>query len=143
MPAISIRPAHAQRFRLHVAVVALACSKSTVAPVPGPRDLNVPRVARLQVSAPCEATPVTLHASASSDADGEIRLYEWDLDNNGTIDTSGAALIEVQHTYAVGSHHVKLVVTDNSGAFNVTASAFTVASTETLPYAWSRSGAMR
>jgi hypothetical protein len=109
----------------------LACSKTTVAPVTGPRDLNIPPVARLQVSAPCEAIAVTLDASASSDADGDIRLYEWDLDNNGTIDTSGAALRVVQHTYAVGNHRVKLVVTDNSGAFNAAASAFTVAPTET------------
>lgn len=135
MPPVSIRKAVLRQVRASVALTALACSlacdKSTVSPVPPPRDLNIAPVARLSVSAGCEALPVTLDASTSSDADGDIRLYEWDLDNNGSIDTAGATLQQVQHLYAVGDHRAKLVVTDNSGGFNVTAASFTVSPTET------------
>lgn len=105
------------------------CGEKAVAPVV--RDLNIHPVASFSVSSTCMLTPVTLDASASHDDDGSIRLYEWDFDNDGTIDASGAALVVVQHVYPAGNHRAKLVVTDDAGAYAVTAASFTVVPPDT------------
>jgi hypothetical protein len=84
------------------------------------------------VGAGCTSDPVSLDARASQDPDGAIRLYEWDFESNGSIDTSGAALAIVQHRYAPGTHRAKLVVTDDAGGYSVAVRSFLVATTETL-----------
>jgi hypothetical protein len=118
---------------LGLLALAIACSKKTVAPAPGPRDLNVAPVAQFQVGAACTNIAVSLDATASHDPDGVIRLYEWDFDSNGSIDTSGAALAFVRHFYdAPGPHRAKLVVTDDAGAYTVVVQSFSVAAPETL-----------
>jgi PKD repeat protein len=59
--------------------------------------------------------PVTFSAATSSDSDGTIATYQWDLDGNGTLETTGAT---PAHAYATaGTVNVKLRVTDNNGAF--------------------------
>jgi Tol biopolymer transport system component len=56
---------------------------------------------------------VSFNASGSSDPDGTISQYEWDFDNNGTVDATGAT---VTHTYsAAGLYTAVLTVTDNTG----------------------------
>ena len=114
---------------LAMLALSIACSKNATAPAP-PRDLNVAPVAQFQASAGCTSAPVSLDASASHDPDGSIRLYEWDFESDGTIDTSGAALVVVQHPYTPGPHRAKLVVTDNFGAYTITVQSFVVASPE-------------
>jgi hypothetical protein len=58
---------------------------------------------------------VTFDASASSDAHG-IASYAWDLDGNGTFETSGsAARIETRRYYQSGAFTIRLRVTSTDG----------------------------
>jgi PKD repeat protein len=68
------------------------------------------------------ATPTTAQqvtfSSASSDADGSIVSYSWDLDGDGNFGDS--TLAGPKTTYATpGARTVRLQVTDNSGATDV------------------------
>lgn len=57
---------------------------------------------------------VTFDASESSDDDGSIRAYEWDLDGDGTFDASG---VTTQTTFErPGTHEVILKVIGDDGA---------------------------
>jgi PKD repeat protein len=63
-----------------------------------------------------EGQAIILDGSGSSDPDGTVDLYEWDIDNNGTYDYSSSSPTQ-NHTYAQdGTYTVKLRVTDNNGA---------------------------
>lgn len=56
---------------------------------------------------------VDFDGMGSTDPDGIIMAWDWDLDGNGTFETSGAT---PNHTYsAAGTVTVRLRVTDNSG----------------------------
>jgi YD repeat-containing protein len=69
----------------------------------------------------------TLNASASSDPDGSIVKYEWDLDGNGTFETdTGATATKVTSYATPGERIVGLRVTDNSGATTTTTRTVTV-----------------
>ncbi len=58
---------------------------------------------------------VDFDASASKDPDGTIAKYEWDLDGNGSYETS-TATPAADHVYIfVGTYTVGLRVTDNEG----------------------------
>jgi subtilisin-like proprotein convertase family protein/PKD repeat protein len=62
--------------------------------------------------------PVTFDASRSSDSDGNIVAYDWDLDGNGTFETPGAS---PSRSYPnAGVVNVGLRVTDNDGKSSVT-----------------------
>lgn len=62
-----------------------------------------------------EGSPITLDASASSDPDGTIVLYEWDLDGDGTFETGIPDAI-IYHTYGDDySGSIALRVVDNDG----------------------------
>jgi YD repeat-containing protein len=70
---------------------------------------------------------VNFDASASSDADGTIASYEWDLDGNGSFETNTGTTPTVSHTYASGgSIVVGLRVTDNGGATGATTRTLTI-----------------
>ena len=70
---------------------------------------------------------VTLDASASSDPDGSIAHYEWDLDGNGTFETDGGSSPTVTRSYAsAGTVNVGLRVTDNGGKTATTSLPITV-----------------
>jgi PKD repeat protein len=57
---------------------------------------------------------VTFNGSASSDPDGTIKRYEWDLDGNGTYETDGGTSATTQRSYAsVQNINVGLRVTDD------------------------------
>ena len=63
-----------------------------------------------------QGLPVTFNASASSDPDGTITKYEWDLDGNGTYETNTGTNRDHLATYAnPGTVQVGLRVTDNGG----------------------------
>jgi len=56
---------------------------------------------------------VSFDASGSSDPDGTIAQYQWDFENDGTADATGAT---VTHTYtSAGLYAVVLTVTDSTG----------------------------
>jgi PKD repeat protein len=64
-------------------------------------------------SSPGIGVPITLNATSSHDPDGSITAYQWDLDNNGTVDATGP--IVTFSYYNVGVHMVRLTVVDNHG----------------------------
>ena len=58
--------------------------------------------------------PVSLSASSSSDPDGSVVKYEWDLDGNGTYETNTGATPSSSKTFtANGEYTVGLRITDN------------------------------
>ena len=88
-----------------------------------------PPVARLTASpaAPSAGQVVTLDASGSSDPDGAIVSYQWDLDGSGTYATSTGQTSFLQHTFAAGTYQLGVRVTDNYGATATASITLTVA----------------
>jgi len=78
---------------------------------------NEPPTAAFTVSpeAPEPGDPVTLNGSASTDPDGEIVKYRWDLDGDGQTDTTGGPNARVAFPSA-GVYDVTLTVVDDAGA---------------------------
>gem|GEM_PF-5230295 len=68
-----------------------------------------------------EGTPVSFDGSASSDPDGTIVAYDWNL-GDGTAATGS----NVTHSYAAGNYTVTLTVTDDSGLTNSTSQSLSV-----------------
>ena len=64
---------------------------------------------------------VTFDASGSSDPDGSITKYEWDLDGNGTYETDTGTSPTVDHdaTPPRATYNVGLRVTDSDAATDV------------------------
>jgi hypothetical protein len=56
-----------------------------------------------------------LDASGSSDSDGSIANYAWDLDGDGSIETDGGTKATLSHKFDPGVHHVTVRVTDDKG----------------------------
>ncbi|HEY6760284.1 MAG TPA: PKD domain-containing protein [Baekduia sp.] len=72
-------------------------------------------------------TAITFNASASTDADGTITKYEWDLDGDGVYETNTGTTKTVTKTFtSEGTFDVRLRVTDNGGATDVTVRTYTV-----------------
>jgi PKD repeat protein len=70
---------------------------------------------------------VSFDGSASSDPDGSISKYEWDLDGDGTFETDSGSTSTVSHSYtAPGTVAVKLRVTDNRGDSQQTGNTLTI-----------------
>jgi len=76
-----------------------------------------------------EGQALTLNASSSSDSDGSIVLYEWDINNDGTYDYSSSSSTQ-SHTYSQqGTFTIKLRVTDNLGAATVATTTANISDT--------------
>ena len=75
----------------------------------------------------------TLDASQSSDPDGEIRSYEWDLDGDGTLDTTGVTVTPAYDE--PGEYTVRLRVTDDDGASDTDSVTVTVEGADEPPTA--------
>ncbi len=70
---------------------------------------------------------VTLNGSASTDPDGTIAKYEWDLDGNGTFETSTGTTASTTKAFtATAALTLGLRVTDNKGATATTTRSLTV-----------------
>jgi len=65
-------------------------------------------------ASPLAGQTITFNASPSSDSDGTIVLFEWDWDDDGTYDDTGA--LTTFYYVEAGLHDVTLRVTDDSGA---------------------------
>jgi len=79
---------------------------------------NLPQASFTATPNPVETnTQVTFDGSGSSDPDGTIAKYEWDLDGNGSYETDTGSTAITTHGYAdAGQYNVGLRVTDNGGA---------------------------
>ena len=70
---------------------------------------------------------VAFDAAASSDPDGTIAKYEWDLDGNGTYETDTGTTAAASASFPVaGKRVIGLRVTDNEGATATTTRSLTV-----------------
>lgn len=89
-------------------------------------DGNVAPTAEFAVSpdTPAPGETITLNASASSDSDGSIASYDWDLDDDGTIDATGETTTVAFDE--AGSYDATLRVTDDDGATDVTTQTIVV-----------------
>ncbi len=84
--------------------------KSIVVHMPDEPTVNVPPLADIWFD--CTFTTCRFNAGNSSDSDGHITKYHWDLDDGST-----ATGMQVDHEFSTpGSYRVRLVVTDNQGA---------------------------
>jgi PGF-CTERM protein len=78
--------------------------------------VNAPPTAQLSVAPtdPEAGREVSFTASASTDPDGTIETYQWDLTGDGNVDQTGA---EVTRTYqSSGEFQITLTVTDDDGS---------------------------
>ena len=76
-----------------------------------------------------EGQTITLNASGSSDPDGSIVLYEWDINNDGLYEYNSSSPTQ-SHTYAQqGTYTIRLRVTDNIGATNEATTTATISDT--------------
>ncbi len=87
---------------------------------------NQPPVALFTYSpvSPGIGVPITLNATSSYDPDGSITAYQWDLDNNGTVDATGP--IVTFSYYNTGVHTVRLTVVDDGGLSSSTTQGIVV-----------------
>ncbi|MBS3777786.1 MAG: tandem-95 repeat protein [Candidatus Thermoplasmatota archaeon] len=72
---------------------------------------------------------ITLDGSGSSDVDGEIVLYEWDLDNDGFFDdaTGVNPVVSVDYYWSsIGTFPIKLRVTDDCDATDLDATTIDI-----------------
>src|SRR4029077_13816758 len=70
---------------------------------------------------------VTLDGSASSDPDGTVAKYEWDLDGNGSYETStGTNPVATTSYSSARSIEPRLRVTDNAGNQSTTTPSLTI-----------------
>jgi glucose/arabinose dehydrogenase len=70
---------------------------------------------------------VTFDASGSSDLDGDALSYEWDLDGDGAYGDSTA--VSPSRVYPVGTHVVRLRVSDGRGGAAIAAATVTAQNT--------------
>ncbi|MBN2357390.1 PKD domain-containing protein, partial [candidate division KSB1 bacterium] len=75
---------------------------------------------------------ITLDGSGSSDPDGTINTYEWDLNGDGDYNDAGDKTGQtVQNTWSsAGTYTVNLRVTDNDGAKDSDAASVKISGTE-------------
>jgi glucose/arabinose dehydrogenase len=84
---------------------------------------NQPPTASLAASPANGGLPLVVHldASGSTDPDpaDEDLVFEWDFEDDGTIDLTGPAVVD--HTYAAaGTYTARVIVTDTLGATGTT-----------------------
>jgi PKD repeat protein len=103
--------------------------------------VHVNQTANIPPRAVLSATPsrvevnnnVTFSAGGSTDFDGTIAKYEWDLDGNGTYEVNSGTTATTSRSYATsGPRNTKLRVTDDAGTSvesDVTAVVVTTAPT--------------
>ncbi|TWU35695.1 Inner spore coat protein H [Novipirellula aureliae] len=81
------------------------------------------------------ADTISLSGSASSDADGTISNYAWDLDYDGVYDDATGETVSFSSA-TVGTFVVGLQVTDDDGAISVDTGTIKVTQVGDVPSAW-------
>jgi hypothetical protein len=83
--------------------------------------VNAPPAANLVLgpNPAAEGQEVTVDASSSTDSDGSIVSYEFDLDGNGSFELNNGANPKVQRVFPAGTTAVGARVTDNEGAASI------------------------
>jgi len=102
----------------------------------GQGDSNTPPTPSFSVTPrnPTVGESVTLDASGSSDPDGSIQGYEWDLDDDSIYEQVGQ---QISHSFPdSGDQTVLLRVTDNSGTTATASQTVTVTSGTGSGGAW-------
>jgi len=88
------------------------------------------------LAAPAQANVgqiVTLDATGSTDADGTIENYAWDLDGNGTFDVDGPSPTHQTRFGSGGRKHVGVRVRDDDGDLSFAAQTVEVAPAASPP----------
>jgi hypothetical protein len=71
-----------------------------------------------KLKAPKKATAgkqVKLDASGSTDSDGQVVNYAWDLNGDGAFETDGGASPTITRSFRAGVRHITVRVTDDKG----------------------------
>jgi YD repeat-containing protein len=112
-----------------LAVYGSALSAQTISEHFGAHGTNNPPTAAFtsSPSSPSTGQTVTFNASTSSDPDGPIADYQWDLDGNGSYETDTGTTPSATKSYATaGSVDVKLRVIDAQNASDTVTHTITV-----------------
>jgi PKD repeat protein len=89
----------------------------TVTTPPPPPNVGPAAAFDFSPAAPTTDDQVGFDGSGSSDVDGTVAKYEWDLDGNGSYETDTGTTATTSHTYSeAGTYPVGLRVTDDDGA---------------------------
>ncbi|MCX6645304.1 MAG: PKD domain-containing protein [bacterium] len=101
-------------FLIAVILILVGCNGHSTPPVPPDNPQDPVAVAKAEPNPQSIYQPVSFSGSESYDPDGgEIPLFEWDWDNDGTFDETGE---NVDHTWTEsGTFFVQLRVTDDEG----------------------------
>jgi glucose/arabinose dehydrogenase len=96
---------------------------------------NQPPVASAAATPTSGPAPLTVNfdGRTSSDADGDVLSYAWDLDGDGAYNDSTSAT--PSHIYSAGTYQVNLRVTDSNGATDTLDSPLTIIAGDTPPTA--------
>src|SRR5436189_126889 len=92
----------------------VACGAAVHIAAADPLDPTKPSASfTISPSSPSTLETVTFN-STSTDSDGSISSYAWDLNNDGVFDDGNSS--QVQRSFPLaGTYTVKLLVTDNNG----------------------------
>ena len=102
------------RDRSASATLSFAGDSVAVPPMVLALDSNIAPTATASASGSCENVLVQLTGSGI-DPDGTIARYEWDFQDDGTIDYSSTSSGNTTHLYGAGSFQARFTVTDNRG----------------------------
>ena len=110
-------------------------SPSPVPPPPPPPANTAPTASFSASPNPAQiGRTVSFDGAASSDPDGSIASYRWDLDGNGSFETDGGSSATASHSYSTaGDVTVGLRVTDNQGATAYATRTLTVTAPDPPP----------
>src|SRR3954451_19666089 len=123
---------------LLVPAIPLAIAQDDSAATDAPRPTLTANNVRpdAAVSSTQAAGTVKFDASQSTDSDGRIVAYEWDLDGDSVYETKTGTDSHAEHAYDPGTTLIAAVrVTDDAGASDEATAAVVVPAAETRPAA--------
>ncbi len=101
--------------------------------IPDPANQLPSATFEVDIDAGDKPLAVSFDASASSDPDGSLVLYEWDRNGNGDYELEGPAITQTNFVYEEFGHYFPtLRVTDDKGGRSVFSLEITVADLDNL-----------